>query len=194
MYPILLCSIIALAIMIERFLQIRRASRSPSALVRQVRAAISRNDLTAAVEECRTDGGPLSSIILAGLSKVARGEEHVRRAIEHAGELETTRLEKHITILATIVGGAPLLGFLGTVLGMIEAFRQIETRGGNVDASVLAGGIWEALLTTAAGLSVAVVTYFAHNFIVGRIRGIVFAMEESSESVLDTLFQAGAKR
>ena len=172
MYPILLCSVTAVAIIVERFLVLRRASQDTRKFVLRVRSAIASRDLAGAVQVCRDDTSPLSAIVLAGLSRVSQGEEEVRRAISEAGEVQTERLEKHVSILATIVGGAPLLGFLGTVLGMIEAFRQIEKLGGNVDASVLAGGIWQALLTTAAGLSVAVFTFFAHNLIVGRIRGI----------------------
>jgi len=192
MWPILLCSVVSLAIIVERFLQIRRASRDNREFVGEVRTAIARGDLSSAVRECERSDGAICNIVLAGLSRVSRGEEEVRRAIMSAGELESERLEKHVPILATIVGGAPLLGFLGTVLGMITAFQQIEALGGNVDASVLAGGIWQALLTTAAGLSVAVFTFFAHNVIVNKIRGIVSELEQHSERILDVLFVKGS--
>ena len=194
MYPILLCSVVSITFIVERLLILRRATSGAVEFERQVRDAIAQGDLSEAVHQCVRSRSPLSGIILAGLAKVSKGEKAVRHAISQAGELETIRLEKHITILATVVGGAPLLGFLGTVLGMIKAFQQIESLGGNVDASVLAGGIWQALLTTAAGLSVAVVTYFAHNLIVGRVRGIVTWMEESSEEMLDLLFERGELR
>ncbi len=188
MYPILFCSVISVAVIVERLLQIRRASLDSDKFIRQIRTTLARGDLEGAVQRCEGHQGPFSAIILSGLSKVSRGEQEVRRAISDAGDVETERLEKHVPVLATIVGGAPLLGFLGTVLGMIEAFRQIERLGGNVDASVLAGGIWQALLTTAAGLSVAVFTFFAHNFIVGRIRNIIASMEQAGESVVEALF------
>lgn len=101
-----------------------------------------------------------------------------------AGERQAERMEKNVAGLATIAGGAPLLGFLGTVLGMIQAFQRIESLGGNVDASVLAGGIWAALLTTAAGLTVAVPTYFAHNYIVGRVHSEILEMEDRSRDLM----------
>lgn len=191
MWPILLCSVVSLAIIVERVLHLRRASQDKRDFVGEVRTAIARGDLSSAVRECERSEGALCNVILAGLSRVSRGEDEVRRAIESAGETETERLEKHVPILATIVGGAPLLGFLGTVLGMIQAFQQIESLGGNVDASVLAGGIWQALLTTAAGLSVAVFTFFAHNVIVNKIRGIVSGLEHDSERVIEVLFVKG---
>lgn len=187
MYPILLCSVVAVAVIVERLLLLRRASVGTGTFEREVREALSRGDYREAVHQCEKSTSPLSGIILAGLTRVSKGEAAVRHAIEQAGEAETARLERHTPILATIVGGAPLLGFLGTVLGMIEAFQQIEALGGHVDASVLAGGIWQALLTTAAGLSVGVVAFFAHNFIVGRIRGIVLSMEDSSERVVELI-------
>ena len=193
MYPIMLCSVLSVAVIIERLLQIRRASKNSDKFNRLVRSSLDRGDLEGAIQKCEQHDGPLSAIILSGLSRVSRGEDEVRQAIRDAGEAETERLEKHVPVLATIVGGAPLLGFLGTVLGMIEAFRQIERLGGNVDASVLAGGIWQALLTTAAGLSVAVFTFFAHNFIVGRIRNIISLMEHAGEGIVEALYHREEK-
>jgi biopolymer transport protein ExbB len=193
MYPIFFCSVLSLAVIIERLMQIRRATKDAERFVRSVHMAIVRRDLSDAVRRCEEHKAILSSIILAGLSRVSKGEAAVRQAIEEAGARETQRLEKHIPILQTIVGGAPLLGFLGTVFGMIQAFQQIERLGGDVDASVLAGGIWQALLTTAAGLTVSIPTFFAHNFIVGRIRNVVTTMEESSERITETLFEGGPR-
>ncbi len=192
MYPIFLCSVVSVAIILERVTQLRKASRGADRLEREVRDAVASGDLTEAIHVCERSGHPLSGVVLAGLSHVSGGEAEVRRAIEGAGETETNRLERNVAVLATIVGGAPLLGFLGTVLGMIQAFQSIEKLGGNVDASVLAGGIWEALLTTAAGLSVGVFTYFAHNIIVGRIQAITHQMEMASERVIESLFTRDA--
>jgi biopolymer transport protein ExbB len=118
------------------------------------------------------------------LIHIPQGERQTREAISEAGGRATARLEKNVSGLATIVGGAPLLGFLGTVIGMIMAFQRIEALGGNVDASVLAGGIWQALLTTAAGLSVAVPTFFAHNYIVARIHSEIRVMEDRSRDLM----------
>ena len=135
--------------------------------------------------------GPVAAIFRAGLGRANQSEERIRQAIQEAGEKEISILEKHVGSLGTIAGGAPLLGFLGTVVGMIRAFQQIERLGGNVNASVLAGGIWQALLTTAAGLTVGLIAFFAHNYIVGRIQFIVREMEERSSELIETLTNGG---
>jgi biopolymer transport protein ExbB len=195
MYPIFLCSVIGVAVIVERWVHLQKATKGMSGLAQTVRNALMTGDMPTALATCRSHSQqPLSRVLLSGLSRASQGEESVRRAIGDAGSAETERLERHMTLLATIVGGAPLLGFLGTVLGMIEAFQQIEQLGGNVDASVLAGGIWQALLTTAAGLSVGVVAYFAYNFLQGKIRSVVSVMEESSERAIHALFVDGVSR
>jgi biopolymer transport protein ExbB len=135
----------------------------------------------------------MARITLAAVSKRDQGDARIEEALQIAGGREAQRLERNMTGLATIVAGAPLLGFLGTVLGMIQAFQQIEQLGGNVNAAVLAGGIWQAMLTTAAGLTVAAPTLFAHNYIESRIRAMVSDLEESSQAVLDILRRGGAE-
>ncbi|MCK4304472.1 MAG: MotA/TolQ/ExbB proton channel family protein, partial [Candidatus Eisenbacteria sp.] len=127
---------------------------------------------------------PLAVIFRDALHYVPLGEKRTQEAITEAGERQAELLERNVGGLATIAGGAPLLGFLGTVLGMIQAFQRIESLGGNVDASVLAGGIWAALLTTAAGLTVAVPAFFFHNYIVSRIHSEILTMEDRSRDLM----------
>jgi len=185
MIPILLCSIIAVAIIIERLAQIRRVKRENQRFLEAIRGRIRKGNLTEAITICEEfPTSPLSDIFLDALRHVPMGEQRTREAIVDAGEREAEELEKHVGGLATIAGGAPLLGFLGTVLGMIQAFQRIEALGGNVDASVLAGGIWAALLTTAAGLTVAVPTFFAHNYILSRIHSEILEMEDRSRELM----------
>jgi len=185
MIPIVICSIISLAIIIERLVQIARVRRENETFLAAIRGRIRKGHLEEAVEICKEyPQAPLGQIFLEALIHIKLGEQRTQRAITEAGEREATRLERNIGALATIVGGAPLLGFLGTVIGMIAAFQRIEALGGNVDASVLAGGIWQALLTTAAGLTVAVPTFFAHNYIVSRVHSEIQAMEDRSRELM----------
>ncbi|MBM3318102.1 MAG: MotA/TolQ/ExbB proton channel family protein [Candidatus Eisenbacteria bacterium] len=185
MLPIILCSIVALAIIIERLVLIARARRENDRFLEAIRGRVRPGKLEEALAICRVStAAPLATVFLEGLRHIELGEQRTREAIVEAGERETLRLENHLGGLQTIAGGAPLLGFLGTVLGMIAAFQRIEQLGGNVDASVLAGGIWQALLTTAAGLTVAVPAYFAHNYIVSRVHAEVLRMEDHSSGLM----------
>jgi len=194
MIPIAVCSVISVAIIIERLVRLRIARVSSRAFLFRIQSSLKFNRLDEARQACEKAGGPVAAIFRAGLGRAGESEDRIRQAIQEAGEKEISSLEKHVGSLATIAGGAPLLGFLGTVVGMIQAFQQIEQLGGNVNASVLAGGIWEALLTTAAGLTVGLVSFFAHNYIVGRIKFIVREMEETSSELIETLTNGGVAR
>lgn len=194
MIPIAVCSVVSVAIIIERLVRLRIARVSSRAFLFRIQSSLKFNRLDEAGRACEEAGGPVAAIFRAGLSRAGESEDRIRQAIQEAGEKEISSLEKHVGSLATIAGGAPLLGFLGTVVGMIQAFQQIEQLGGNVNASVLAGGIWEALLTTAAGLTVGLVSFFAHNYIVGRIKFIVREMEETSSELIETLTNGGVAR
>jgi biopolymer transport protein ExbB len=189
---IALCSVASLAIILEKVFLLRATKSRMDAFRSQIQGVLKYGHLDEVESRARQQPNPLARIFLAGLSKSGAGDRRVREAIQYAGEKEARRLEQHVAGLATIVAGAPLLGFLGTVLGMIAAFQQIETLGGNVNAAVLAGGIWQALLTTAAGLTVAVPTLFAHNWIAGRIHTLVAELEEASQTLIDSLSAGGS--
>lgn len=191
MIPIAACSVVAVAIIIEKVVRLRIARATSRAFLFRIQNSLRLNRLDEARRACDMATGPVAAIFRAGLSRANQSEERIRMAIQEAGEKEISLLEKHVGSLGTIAGGAPLLGFLGTVVGMIQAFQEIERLGGNVNASVLAGGIWQALLTTAAGLTVGLIAFFAHNYFVGRIQFIVREMEERSSELIETLTNGG---
>lgn len=184
---IALCSVASLAIILEKIFLLRATKARMDGFQGKIHGILKYGHLDEVERRANDQPNPLARIFLAGLAKLGESELRIREAIQYAGEREARRLEQHMTGLATIVAGAPLLGFLGTVLGMIKAFQQIEILGGNVDASVLAGGIWQAMLTTAAGLTVAVPTLFAHNYITSKIRSLVVELEEASQTLIDSL-------
>jgi biopolymer transport protein ExbB len=185
MYPILLCSVVGLYIVIERFLVLRKAQIDAGQFMMRLRSVLQKGDILAGINFCSKTNAPIANLMRRGLIKYPEGHERVREAIENAGKEEVYHLEKGLGILASIAGIAPLLGFLGTVTGMIGAFRMIEQLSGVVNPSNLAGGIWEALLTTAFGLIVGIPAYGFYNWIVSRVQRVVFEMESASEEFLD---------
>ncbi|HTR82021.1 MAG TPA: MotA/TolQ/ExbB proton channel family protein [Bacteroidota bacterium] len=185
MWPILLCSLIAAAIIIEKFIVLSRAKVDPGQLMLKIRSSVSRNDLVGAVNACSQVKAPVANILKKGVVKYKEGHEAVKTAIEGAGKEEVFYLEKRLGLLANLAGIAPMLGFLGTVTGMIAAFRTIEQLGGNVNPSNLAGGIWEAMLTTAFGLIVGIPALGFYNYFVTKVNRLVFEIEQSAEEFLD---------
>ncbi|MBI4418193.1 MAG: MotA/TolQ/ExbB proton channel family protein [Ignavibacteriales bacterium] len=185
MYPILFCSIIALVIVVERFLILRKSAIDAGQFMLKLRSVLQRGNIMEGINFCSRSSAPLANILRKGLTKFPEGHDRIREAIENAGKEETFKLEHRLGILASIAGIAPLLGFLGTVTGMIGAFRTIQERGGAVNPGDLAGGIWEALLTTAFGLLVGIVAYGFYNYFVNRVGRFVYEMENGSEEFLD---------
>ena len=196
MWPILLCSIITIAIVIERYFVLRQASVNVPRFMIQIRELMKKGDIVEAINYCSEINSPLANIVRKGLSKYQFGMERIKESIESAGKQEIYKLEKGLSVLATISGVAPLLGFLGTVTGMISAFMRIESLGGNASPSDLAGGIWEALLTTAFGLSVGIIAYLFYNYFVTRINKLISEMEITSTDFIDVLYEQehGRKR
>lgn len=193
MIPIGLCSIIAVAILAERLISLRKVQINARTFLLQVKNLLLRNRLEDAILLCKETPGPVAGITKAGLLKHARPREEIKDAIEGAAKSEVYLLERHLDILGTVAAIAPLFGFLGTVTGMISAFMQVQALGGNVDASVLAGGIWEALITTAAGLIVGIPALIFYNWIQSRVEGFVFEMQESSNELMDVLLERNSR-
>ena len=185
MYPILFCSILALVVIVERFLVLRKAKIDAGQFMLKLRSVLQRGNISEAVNFCSKTNAPLANILKRGLVKYPEGHGRMREAIENAGREETFKLEYRLGLLASVAGIAPLLGFLGTVTGMTAAFRTIEQLSGAVSPSDLAGGIWEALLTTVFGLVVGIVALGFYNYYVGRVGRFVFEMESGSEEFLD---------
>ncbi len=187
MIPIILCSVLALAIIIERFYSLHRAQINTQAFMARIREVLKRNKIMEAIQVCEDTPGPIAQILKAGILKYDRGKEEIKEAIDDAGRHEVPRLEKYFNVLSTIIAVAPLLGFLGTVSGMIRAFMSIQEKGGAVNPGDLASGIWAALLTTAAGLSVAIPILVVYNYLVSRVDGFVLDMEKSATDLVEIL-------
>lgn len=187
MVPIMAVSIVALAITLERFYTLRRATIDTRDFMDTMRQVLRQNRLQEAIEICDETQGPVARIMKAGILRHNRSKEDIREAIEDAGHLEIPRLERYLSALATCANIAPLLGLLGTVAGMIKAFAQIQYRGGDVNPADLAEGISNALVTTAAGLSIAIPTLIAYNYFVSRVENMVLEMEISSSELVELL-------
>lgn len=185
MLPIFLASIIAVAIIIDRYIVIRRSKMNVPAFLVRIRGMLKKKDLEGAISVCLEEKSPAANMVRKGLKKYRLGHERVKEAIENAGKQEVNNLEKGLSVLATISGVAPLLGFLGTVTGMISAFMRIQDLQGAANPSDLAGGIWEALLTTAFGLAVGIIAFTFYNYLVARINKLVADMEVISNDVVD---------
>ena len=187
MIPIALFSIIAMGIFVERLLVLRKTRINLNAFLLKLRKQISRKDIEGALNLCASTDSPVARVLETGLKKHSQTKPDIRDAVESAGRAEIYQLEKGFGALATLAGVAPLTGFLGTVTGMIQAFMRIQELGGNVNATVLAGGIWEALITTAAGLVVGILTLLGYNYLVARVEHFVFDLEVSSSNLLELL-------
>lgn len=187
MYFILICSIIALAVIIEKFIVLRKAKVNVPAFLIKIRAMLKKKDIEGAINFCMQDRTPVSNIVRKGLKKFRFGHQRVVEAIESAGRQEIGKLEKGLSILATISGIAPLLGFLGTVTGMISAFMKIQELQGSANPADLAGGIWEALITTAFGLIVGIPALAFYNYFVSAINKLVMDIELITNDIIDLL-------
>ncbi len=185
--PIFACSIIALAIFLERLVRFRKANLKDPSIIEKIYAAAIRNDIELARSYTVKEESAISRILDEGLSVCCDDRETVETVLSHAIENEVRSLSKYLGGLALIGNITPLLGLLGTVIGMIKAFMAIERLGGKVNASVLAGGIWEAMLTTAVGLSVAIPVIMAYSFLNGKIDALQAEMEEAAVTLLKAL-------
>lgn len=189
MIPIYICFLTGLVIIIERLFSLRKARIDTNLFVTRIKTILLKKDINGAIRLCEKTPGPISSIIKVGIRKHDKSRPELKEAIETAGKLEIYHLERFLGVLATVAGVSPLLGFLGTVTGMIKAFMKIQALGGNVNASVLAGGIWEALVTTATGLAVGIPALIMYNFLVGKVEKLVFEMQSISTDLLDFLVE-----
>jgi len=153
----------------------------------QIRVNISEGKIDAAKALCRTSLTPIARMLEKGISRIGRPLNDVHAAIENVGNLEVSRLEKGLPVLASVAGGAPMIGFLGTVMGMIQAFYDMANAGNNIDVTLLSTGIYQAMVTTVAGLIVGIITYFAYNVLVSRIESIIFKMEATTTEFMDIL-------
>jgi len=187
MIPIILLSIIAVYIFFDRYFAIKKAGKFDQGLLEKVKIYISSGKIDEALMLCRNNENPVSRMMEKGISRIGRPLTDVNAAIENVGNLEIYKLEKGLPVLASVAGGAPMLGFLGTVMGMIQAFYDMANAGNNIDVTLLSTGIYQAMVTTVTGLTVGIIAYFAYNILVTSIEKVVFKMEATTSEFMDLL-------
>ena len=187
MIPIFLLFIITIYILIERILVINKESKSPKNFTDEIITRVNNNDINGAKLICNDTNNPIARMILKGLNKIESSLKNIETSIENVGKIEIYNLEKNLSLLATISGAAPMMGFLGTVTGMIQAFISIAQEEGAVSPKLLSSGIYEAMITTATGLFVGIVAYLAYNYLVSRVEKLIHRMEYSTIEFIETL-------
>lgn len=187
MIPLALLLLVSIYIFIERFLTIRKASRRDDTFMRRIRDYIHEGDAESAENLCKKTDTPYARLIMKGITRIGRPMNDVLVAIENTGNLEVAKLGKGLTWLSTTAAGAPMLGFLGTVAGMIEAFFALAKSGVSANITVLSSGIYQALVTTVAGLVVGILALFAYNYLVSRINRVMNDMEGKTMEFMDLL-------
>jgi len=187
MIPLALLSVVSVYIFFERYMAIKKASREDAGFMNKIKDYIHDGKIDSALALCQSHNFPISRMIEKGISRIGRPLNDVNTAIENVGNLEISRLEKSLPTLATVAGGAPMIGFLGTVIGMIRAFFDMANAGNNIDVGVLSSGIYTAMVTTVAGLIIGIIAYFAYNILVAKVEKVVFKMEASTMEFMDLL-------
>jgi biopolymer transport protein ExbB len=187
MIPIILLSLLAVYIFIERILLINKASKTPDAFFEKIKELVVQGDISGARLLCAQNDTPIAKMIEKGISRLGSQLKNIETSIENIGKIEIAKLEKNLALLATVAGAAPMFGFLGTVTGMIRAFMAIAHQESTVSPKLLSSGIYEAMVTTAAGLIVGIPAYLAYNYLVTRIQKLINRMEYTSVNFIDLL-------
>ena len=187
MIPIILLSFVAAYIFIERYYVIRKATKEDINFMNRIKDYIHDGKIDAALAMCRVNDSPSARMVEKGISRLGRPLHDISTAIENVGKLEISKLEKSFPTLATITGAEPMLGFLGTVIGMVRSFYAMSQAGNNIEVSLLSDGIYTALITTVAGLIVGILGYFAYNTLVVRVERVVFNLEATLTEFMDIL-------
>lgn len=187
MIPLALMWIAAIYLFIERLLTINKANIDAEPFMNKVKELVLRNDINGAKILCAQHASPISKMIEKGISRIGSPLKNIEASIENVGKLEIFKLEKNLSTLATISGAAPMIGFLGTVVGMVEAFISISQEEGSVSPKLLSSGIYTAMVTTVAGLIVGILAYLAYNYLVTRVAKVIHKMEYISIDFIDLL-------
>lgn len=187
MIPLLICSIIAIYIFVERLLTINRANVSSDSFMGKIKELVLKGDISGAKILCAQQDTPVARMIEKGVTRIGSPLKNIEASIENVGKIEVFRLEKNLSVLATIAGAAPMIGFLGTVIGMVQAFIAIAQEEGSVSPKLLADGIYTAMITTVAGLVVGIIAYLGYNYLVTRVSKVIHKMEYSSIEFIDML-------
>lgn len=187
MIVLAILSVICFYILFERIYVIRKAGKDDPLFMDRIRDYIQGGEIKSAINYCRVVDTPISRMIEKGITRMNRPVNDVQAAIENVGNIEVAKLEKGLNLMATISAGAPMLGFLGTVTGMVRAFYEMANAGNNIDITLLSGGIYEAMITTVGGLIVGIIAMFAYNYLVGLVTNVVGKMEARTMAFLDLL-------
>jgi biopolymer transport protein ExbB len=187
MIPIAILSVFAVYIFIERYFAIKKASQTDINFMSKIKDYIHDDKLDSALALCQSTNTPVARMIEKGLQRIGRPLNDINAAIETVGNLEISTLEKGLPTLATVSGAAPMIGFLGTVIGMIRAFYDMSKAGNNIDVSLLSNGIYTAMVTTVAGLMVGILAYLAYNILVAKVEKVVFQLEANTSEFMDLL-------
>ncbi len=194
MIPLFILSVLAIYVIAERWRTIENSKMDINTTLNNIESLLKTGSQQRAIQYCEEFDKPLARILKAGIRRLGRPIRDIEESIKKAGKKEVFMLEKRMNWLATIAGVAPLIGFTGTVTGMIRAFMDIQSLQGNVNPSVLAGGIWEALITTATGLIVGIIAYGFYNFLLGKINRSIFELENASADFVDLLQAPSPKK
>ena len=189
MWVLLVLGALAVYIFVERFIAIRKASKIDINFMNRIRDFIYEGRMDAATSLCKSTDSPIARMIYKGIERIGRPMTHVQNAIQNVANREISKLGNGHPALACISGGAPMIGFLGTVIGLVQAFMSMASAGGSVDMSILAGGMYTAMITTVGGLIVGIPAYFGYNYLTARIEKLVFRMEANSIAFMDILNQ-----
>ena len=180
-------SIVAVYILVERYSAIKKASQEDENFLKSIRNFVEAKDIEAAKTLCRNTDNPIARMIEKGVNRIDKPMPDISAAIENQGKLEVYKMENNLANLATISGAAPMIGFLGTVIGMIVAFHEMASAGGNIDVEMLSKGIYTAMVTTVAGLVVGIIAYISYNYLVSKVDKVVFQLEAKTTDFLDIL-------
>lgn len=187
MIPIVLLLLVSVYVFVERLMVIQRSGHDEAGLLDSIRDYILSDRLDSAKTLCRNTSTPTSRIIEKGVDRIGKPVETIKMAMEDAGNLEVARLERHIGWLSTTAGAAPMIGFLGTVTGMVRVFFDMASKGSNIEVGTLANGMYQAMVTTVAGLIVGIIAYICYNIVVSRIGRVTHAFESRSAQFMDLL-------
>ena len=189
MIVLLILSIMAIYIFGNKWWMIRKAGKIDKNFMKDIHDLIHDGKIKSAIALCQKYDSPIARLVEKGIERIGRPLPDIQAAVENMGNVEVARLEKGLPMLATISGGAPMIGFLGTVSGMIQAFFRMSTAGNNIDITLLSGGIYEAMVTTVGGLFVGIIAYFGYNYLTSQISNLVFKMESTTIEFIDMLHE-----
>ena len=190
---LLLLSVMAIYIFGNKWWMIRRAGQIDKNFMKDIHDLIYEGKIKSALALCQKYDSPVARLVEKGVERIGRPLTDIQTAVENMGNVEVARLEKGLPMLATIAGGAPMIGFLGTVTGMIRAFFEMANAGNNIDITLLSGGIYEAMVTTVGGLFVGIIAYFGYNYLTSQISNLVFKMESTTIEFIDMLHEPAGR-